>query len=79
MSKGFDAKKLPKSLRIALDSSPLEGAGRVEDTINLIGHAARKVVVCVGQLLDWEFEAVCRTAGIPLLLEKSVKKALDRD
>jgi len=78
-SKGFDAKKLPKTLRIAIDSSPLQGAGRVEDTINLIGHAARKVVRCVAQLLDWEFEAVCRKAGIPLLLEKSVKKALDRD
>ena len=78
-SKGFDAKKLPKTLRIAIDSSPLQGAGRVEDTINLIGHAARKVVRCVAQLLDWEFEEVCRKAGISLLLQKSVKKALDRD
>lgn len=24
---GFDPKKLPKSLRVAVDSSPLEGAG----------------------------------------------------
>jgi Transposase domain (DUF772) len=31
-------------LRVALDSSPLWGAGRVEDTINLLGHALRKVV-----------------------------------
>src|SRR5712692_1782524 len=30
----FDFKKLPKSLRVAVDSSPLEGAGRVEDTVN---------------------------------------------
>jgi hypothetical protein len=78
-TKGFDARKLPKTLRIAIDSSPLQGAGRVEDTINLIGHAARKVVDCVAELLDWEFETVCQEAGIPLLLEKSVKKALDRD
>jgi hypothetical protein len=78
-TKGFDYKKLPKTLRIAVDSSPLEGAGRVEDTINLIGHAARKVVDCVATLLEWKFSVVCRTAGIPLLLEKSVKKALDRD
>jgi len=78
-TKGFDARKLPKTLRIAIDSSPLEGAGRVEDTINLIGHAARKVATCVAQLLDCEFEHVCREAGIPLLLEKSVKRALDRD
>jgi hypothetical protein len=78
-SGGFDAKKLPKTLRIALDSSPLAGAGRVEDTINLIGHAARKVVECVAALLEREFEIVCRQAGIPLLLDSSVKKALDCD
>jgi hypothetical protein len=41
---GFDSKKLPKSLRVAMDSAPLQGAGRVEDTLNLIGHAARQVV-----------------------------------
>jgi len=78
-SKGFDARKIPKTLRIAVDSSPLEGAGRVEDTINLIGHAARKVVECAAKLLESKYEDVCRKAGIPLLLETSVKKALDRD
>ncbi len=78
-TKGFDARKLPKTLRIAIDSSPLRGAGRVEDTINLIGHAARKVVRCAAQLLECEYKTVCRKAGIPLLLETSIKKALDRD
>jgi len=78
-SKGFDARKIPKTLRVAVDSSPLAGAGRVEDTINLIGHAARKVVECAAQLLESEYEEVCRKAGIPLLLESSIKKALDRD
>jgi hypothetical protein len=78
-TKGFDAKKLPKTLRVAIDSSPLSGAGRVEDTINLIGHAARKVAECAAQLLDWEYTAFCRKAGMPLLLETSVKKALDCD
>lgn len=78
-TKGFDWKKLPKTLRIAIDSSPLEGAGRVEDTVNLIGHAARKVVRCVAELLGCEYESVCRKTGIPLLLDSSVKKALDRD
>jgi len=78
-SKGFDYRKLPKTLRIALDSSPLEGAGRVEDTINLIGHAARNVVRCVAELLDWEFSKVCRETGIQLLMAKSIKKALDCD
>lgn len=78
-SKGFDWKKLPKTLRIAIDSSPLEGAGRVEDTINLIGHAARRIVRCVADLLEWEYGLVCKKAGIPLLLDSSIKKALDRD
>jgi hypothetical protein len=31
-----------RPLRAALDSSPLWGAGRVEDTYNLWGHALRK-------------------------------------
>jgi transposase len=30
-----------RQLRAALDSSPLWGAGRVEDTYNLLGHASR--------------------------------------
>lgn len=78
-SKGFDAKRIPKTLRIAVDSSPLEGAGRVEDTINLIGHAARKVVECAAELVESSYEDLCRRAGIPLLLQTSIKKALDRD
>jgi transposase len=36
VTKGFGA----RALRAALDSSPLWGAGRVEDTFNLMGHAA---------------------------------------
>ena len=76
-TKAFDWKKLPKTLRVAIDSSPLEGAGRVEDTINLLAHAARNVVVCAAELLGWPMEKVARAAGIPLLLESSVKKALD--
>jgi transposase len=33
-----------RQLRAALDSSPLWGAGRVEDTYNLLGHALRKAL-----------------------------------
>ena len=76
-STGFDYKKLPKALRVGMDSSPLEGAGRVEDTVNLLAHAGRKIVDCVAALLEWKSERVCREAGIPLLAESSVKKALD--
>lgn len=76
-SKTFDWKKLPKTLRIAIDSSPLEGAGRVEDTVNLLGHAARKVVECAADLLGWKAERVASEAGIPVLLASSVKRGLD--
>jgi hypothetical protein len=75
----FDWRKVKTSLRIAVDSRPLEGAGRVEDTFNLLGHAARKVVAYVARLLGWPEEKVCQEAGIPLLRESSVKKALDVD
>src|SRR5882762_9356128 len=78
-TKAFDHRKLPKTLRVAIDSSPLEGAGRVEDTFNLLAHAARNVVQCAASLLGWTDEKVCRQAGIPLLLESSIKRALDID
>jgi len=78
-TKAFDPKKLPKTLRVAMDSSPLEGAGRVEDTINLLGHAGRKIVACAAQLLGWTEERVCREAACPLLLASSIKAGLDLD
>ena len=78
-TKAFDHRKLPKTLRVAIDSSPLEGAGRVEDTFNLLAHAARNVVSCAAGLLGWNEDQVCRQAGIPLLLESSIKRALDID
>lgn len=74
---GFDWKKLPKDLRVAVDSRPLEGAGRVEDTFNLLGHAARKIVECAAEIVERDFEDVCRLAGIPLLLHPSIKAGLD--
>ena len=33
-----------RALRAPLDSSPLWGAGRVEDSYNLVGHALKKVL-----------------------------------
>lgn len=75
----FDGKKLPKTLRLAIDSSPLEGAGRVEDTLNLLGHAGRDIARCVAKLLGDSFENVCEQSGATLLLDSSVKKGLDLD
>ncbi len=37
-------------LRIALDSAPLQGAGRVEDTFNLVGHALELIVDCAAHI-----------------------------
>jgi hypothetical protein len=62
-----------------MDSSPLKGAGRVEDTINLLAHAGRKIVACIAELRGWTEEHVCREAGCPLLVASSVKAALDLD
>ena len=78
-TKEFDWKKLPKTLRVAIDSKPLEGAGRVEDTLNLLGHAAKKVVACAAQLLKWPEAKVCRASGATLLLGSSLKASLDVD
>ena len=74
-TKAFDPRKLPKTLRVAIDSSPLEGAGRVEDTFNLLAHAARNVVSCAAGLLGWTDEQVCRQAGIPLLAGRRASSA----
>jgi hypothetical protein len=73
----FDFKKLPKQLSIAVDSRPLMGAGKVEDTFNLLGHAARKIVQSAKRITGLSYEQICREAGIPLLLHKSIKAALD--
>jgi transposase len=70
-------------LRAALDSSPLWGAGRVEDTINLLGHALRKVVGVLARQQGWGLAEGTRVlagqAGVPELAASSLKAALDMD
>jgi IS5 family transposase len=78
-SQEFDWKKLPKELRVAVDSRPLAGAGRVEDTINLLGHAARKIVALASTLTDLPIDTIAEQARIPIALYGSTKAALDRD
>jgi hypothetical protein len=78
-TKAFDWKKLPKDLRVAVDSAPLEGAGKVEDTINLLGHAARKIVECAAALLGSSPAHVAEEAGIPVVLASSIKRGLDQE
>ena len=78
-TKGFGA----RALRAALDSSPLWGAGRVEDTFNLTGHALRKalgvIAVLQGRGQAAGTAVVAAQAGVPELTASSLKAALDRD
>jgi hypothetical protein len=68
-----------KNLKAVLDSSPLEGAGRVEDTWNLIGRAMSKVVGAVSAAMDIEAAVIVEGAGLTLLEASSIKAALDID
>ncbi len=68
-----------KQLRIALDSAPLEGAGRVEDTFNLIGHALELVVDCAAQIKQVDEIEIIKEAGTYLIGRSSIKAALDID
>jgi hypothetical protein len=66
-------------LRVALDSAPLWGAGRVEDTFNLIGHALAVVMTCAAATAGLTVEEVRGRAGLKLLGHSSLKAALDID
>lgn len=68
-----------KALRVALDSAPLWGAGRVEDTFNLIGHAMEVVVQCAAAVADVAEAEVRTEAGLELVGQSSLKAALDID
>jgi Transposase DDE domain/Transposase domain (DUF772) len=76
---GFGA----RALRAALDSSPLWGAGRVEDTWNLMGHALRKALGVIAAVQGWGQAAgtavMAGLAGVPQLAASSLKAALDAD
>ncbi|HEY6408149.1 MAG TPA: transposase [Ktedonobacteraceae bacterium] len=67
------------AFRAALDSSPLWGAGRVEDTYNLVGHALKKVMRVVADQQGPELAEVAQEAGAALVCSTSLKAALDRD
>ena len=68
-----------QKLRASLDSSPLHGEGRVEDTWNLIGRAMSKVVRAVSRAPDVDEDTVIRGAKLSVLRASSIKTALDID
>jgi lambda repressor-like predicted transcriptional regulator len=78
-TRGFGA----RALRAALGSSPLWGAGRAEDTLNLMGHALRKalgvIAVLQGRGQAAGMTMLAEQAGVPQLAASGLKAALDRD
>src|SRR5262249_25765950 len=65
--------------RAALDSPPLCGAGRVEDTLNLRGHALRQAVGLAAQARDPSPAAVMEAAGLTLVGHSSLQAGLALD
>jgi len=68
-----------RALKAALDSSPLWGAARVEDTYNLLGHALRKALNIIADEKKQELEAIATQSGASLMAGSSLKAALDLD
>ena len=69
----------PRALRGALDSSPLWGAGRVEDTYNLIGHALKSALRLIAKQRGETVINVGHEAGAEIVCVPSLKAVLDRD
>ena len=65
----------PRQVRAALERSPLWGAGRVEDTYNLLGHALRKAVGVSARQQGRGLRAVAAEAGAALLAASSLQAA----
>ncbi len=63
--------------RAALDSSPRWGAGRVEDTDKLLGHALRQAVGVIARQQGRGLRAVAAEAGASLIAGSSFKAAVD--
>lgn len=68
-----------RQLRAALDSSPLWGASRVEDTYNLLGHALRKALDVIAHQQGRGLVGVADEVGASLVAGSSLKAALDAD
>lgn len=77
-TKGFGFKQAA-GLRIAIDSAPLDGAGKVEDTINLLGRSLRLLLQVIAAFLVLSPEEVAAQARLPVLVAPSIKAGLDLD
>ncbi len=77
-TKGFGFKQAA-GLRIAIDSMPLDGAGKVEDTINLMGRALRLLLQAIAAFVVLTPDDVAAQAQLPVLVAPSIKAGLDLD
>ena len=68
-----------RHLRAALASPPLCGASRVEDTVNLLGHALRTAVGLAAQALGTSAAVRMADAGLELVGQSRLTAALDLD
>lgn len=68
-----------KTLRVALDSAPLQGAGRVEDTFNLIGHALELLVGTAAFVTRQSTAEIREEANTKIIGKSSIKAAMDID
>lgn len=68
-----------KRLRAAIDSSPLLGAGRVEDTLNLIGKSIVQLVQVAAAESGRQAAELAEELALTVVSASSVKAALDVD
>ena len=74
----FQTKKFGgRQLRAALDSSPLWGAAKVEDTYNLLGHALKKALSVIARQQGRALTEIASEMEADLLTGPSLKAALD--
>ena len=66
-----------RQLRAALDSSPLWGAAKVEDTYNLLGHALKKALGVIACQQGRALTEIASEMKADLVAGSSLKAALD--
>lgn len=74
-TKGFSHKRL----RMMIDSSPISGAGRVEDTFNLIGRAIGRLAAVAAEQSGRTPAELSAELELSVVSASSVKSALDVD
>ena len=74
-TKGFSHKRL----RALIDSSPLVGAGRVEDTFNLLGRAVVQLARVAASEAGEDVKNLAAELDLSIVSSSSIKAALDVD